>query len=175
MSLTRRRFCTLGAGLGSIGLAGCLDRSSDEPEVESDSEPDVEGWTWSGSIPVDTATQYHDSGCGCCVEYVEYLEVHGIDVTIEEVDDPAAVKTELSVPDELRSCHTTVFGDYLVEGHVPLEAVEALFEDGDDDSTLGIAIPGMPQHAPGMGPPADEQLQVYAFTADGDTAEHVTV
>ena len=173
MSLTRRRFCTLGVGLSSIGLAGCLDRSSDEAEAEADPGPDVEGWTWSGSIPVDTATQYHDSGCGCCVEYVEYLEAHGIDVTIEEVDDLAAVKTELSVPDELRSCHTTVVGDYLVEGHVPLEAVEALFDD--DDSALGIAIPGMPQHAPGMGPPADERLQVYAFTADGDTAEHVTV
>ncbi|WP_049920316.1 DUF411 domain-containing protein [Halobiforma nitratireducens] len=190
--VSRRRFVAAGTGtiLASVGLAGCLD--GDEP-TETDSTPtDPEGsasgtaqdqrqnqthWEWSGSLPLESAVQYHDPNCGCCGEYVSYLESHGIDVRVEYPDDLAATKTELGVPTDVRSCHTLVLGeeddaDYLVEGHVPLEAVETLLED--DPDVRGIAAPGMPRHSPGMGPRGDEPLQIYAFDEDGGE-EYTTV
>lgn len=173
MRVTRRRFCVAGVVLTSTGLGGCLGRFGDDSSDNAPSDPDSEEWTWSGSLPVDAAVQYHDPGCGCCVEYVEYLEAHGIDVRIEEVDDPAAVKSALSVPDEVRSCHTIELGEYLIEGHVPLEAIESLFAEEPD--VHGIAAPGMPQHSPGMGPRGEEPLQIYAFDDSGQTSTFLTV
>ena len=169
MPVTRRRFCAVGATLASIGVAGCLGGSGDEEPTE----PETDAWTWSGSLPVDAAVQYHDPSCGCCEEYVSYLETHGIDVEVSEVDDLGSVKTDLSVPDDVRSCHTTELGGYLIEGHVPLEAAEALFEN--DSDVLGIAAPGMPQNSPGMGPRGDEPLTIYAFEEDGESDEYLQV
>ena len=73
----------------------------------------------------------------------------------------------------MRSCHTVEFGDYVVEGHVPLEAIGALFET--DSSAHGVAIPGMPQHAPGMGQPSEEPLTTYAFGERGGASEFLDV
>lgn len=169
MPVTRRQFCAVGAAFTSVAIGGCLGDDGDETPAD----PETDGWAWSGSIPVDAAVQYHDPACGCCTEYVSYLEEHGIDVEVSEVDDLGSVKTDLSVPDDVRSCHTTELGDYLIEGHVPLEAVEALFEN--DSDVLGIAAPGMPRHSPGMGPRGDEPLAIYAFEEGGESYEYLQV
>lgn len=179
MCLTRRQLCVAGIVVGSVGVSGCLgndgrsDETDPDPGPGGDPDPEIDEWSWSGSLPVDSATQYHDADCDCCGEYVAYLETHGIDVDVELVNDLSATKTTLSIPDELRSCHTTALGDYLVEGHVPLEAIETLF--ADEPSILGIAIPGMPQHAPGMGEPGDDPLSVYAFDSTGAGSEYTRV
>ncbi|SFC55678.1 Uncharacterized conserved protein [Halobiforma haloterrestris] len=175
-SLTRRRLCSLGAAAALVGASGCIgggngngDSDDDEPGPVS-AAPVGDDWSWDGSVPVDEVVQHHDPSCGCCSRYAAYLEDNGFDVHVETTDELGAVKTDLSVPAEARSCHTVEFGDYLVEGHVPLQAIEALF--AAEPAVAGIAIPGMPRHAPGMGPPDDESLAVYAFEdAESDSGE----
>ncbi len=161
MESTRRRVLSIGGLAVSGGLAGCT----------TDDDTGTDDWAWDGTVPVDRVTQYHQPSCGCCREYVEYLEGNGLTVVIEEINDFdrfTRTKADLGVPAEVRSCHTVEVGEYLVEGHVPLGAIESLFEA--TPSVRGIAIPGMPQHAPGMGPPGDEPLPVYSFDRTGETA-----
>ena len=66
-------------------------------------------------------------------------------------DDPerATRRSDLGVPAEAASCHTAVVDGYVVEGHVPIEALERLLADRPD--ALGLALPGMPSDSPGMG------------------------
>ena len=164
MSITRRRLCASGITLAGVSLAGCLGLGGSS---------DFESWAWSGSIPVESVVQHHDPSCGCCGEYVDYLEANDIGVKVEETDDLESVKRELGVPAGAGSCHTIEVGAYVVEGHVPLEAVEELFENEPDVD--GLTAPGMPQHSPGMGPPGDEPLQIYAFDDSGAVSEFTAV
>ncbi len=175
MRPTRRQFC-LGSGALAVGMAGCLGGDDESvPETEDDvpdADTPIETWSWDGSLPVSSITQYHDPSCGCCEDYVAYLALHDFDVTVERTADLPEKKTELGVPDDIRSCHTLVVDEFLVEGHVPLEAIEQLFEE--ELSVAGIAIPGMPADSPGMGEPGDP-LQVYTFDDDGTVSEFTTV
>lgn len=169
MRWTRRG--ALAAGIGAIAgtIAGCTRLGDDEPARD-------DGWPWDGQIPVAAVTQHHDPACGCCSEYVDYLERNGFEVAVETADDVDALnatKVDLGIPESAWSCHTIEFGDYLVEGHVPLEAVEVLFDI--DASVRGISIPGMPLYAPGMGFPGPEPLTVYAFGQTGDVIEFVEI
>ncbi|MFC4438851.1 MULTISPECIES: DUF411 domain-containing protein [Natrialbaceae] len=168
MTISRRRLCSAGAALASVGIGGCLGGS----DAESGG-PNGNDWTWAGSLPVETVVQHHDPDCSCCSAYVEYLDDHEIDVRVEETGDMESVKRDLSVPEDAWSCHTVEFGDYLVEGHVPLEAVETLF--AEEPAVLGITAPGMPQHSPGMGPPGDDPLTIYTVAESGEISEFVDI
>lgn len=53
------------------------------------------------------------------------------------------------MPDAAASCHTAIVGDFVIEGHVPAEAIAALVEQRP--SVVGLALPGMPADSPGMG------------------------
>lgn len=87
-------------------------------------------------------------------------------------DDPqrADRRRELGIPDEAAGCHTALVGGYVVEGHVPIQAIEQLLTDRSD--LVGIAVPGMPGDSPGMG--GDEStwatLEVVGIDADGSMA-----
>ena len=59
-----------------------------------------------------------------------------------------SIKTKYSVPSALASCHTTIVNGYVVEGHVPVEAIERLLLE--QPKIIGIALPGMPTGSPGM-------------------------
>jgi hypothetical protein len=82
------------------------------------------------------------------------------------VDDIDAVKARLGVPDDARSCHTAQIGDYVLEGHVPTEAIERML--AERPAVTGISAPGMPGGAPGMAEPGREGgYDVVTFTAEG--------
>ena len=107
------------------------------------------------------ATVYKSPNCGCCVSHVAYLKRHGYDVEVKAVGDIDAVKEEHNIPYDKQSCHTTVVGDYFVEGHVPVEAITKLLEEKPDID--GIALPGMPVGSPGMGGLKSEEFVIYAL------------
>lgn len=71
--------------------------------------------------------------------------------TVEVTDDPerAVYRATLSIPDNAASCHTAVVDHYAIEGHVPAEAIRRLLTEGP--AAAGLALPGMPVDAPGMG------------------------
>jgi hypothetical protein len=102
---------------------------------------------WAAEAPRQ-AVVYKNKSCGCCAGWVEYLQQNGWQVAVHDVDDLDGLKDRLGVPDQARSCHTAKIGPYLVEGHVPVEAIDKLFRD--KLKVTGIASPGMPQGSPGM-------------------------
>jgi Predicted metal-binding protein len=117
--------------------------------------------------PAKTMDVWKSETCGCCADWISYMEGHGYTVTIHDVDDVDPVKDRLQVPAEARSCHTARIGALVVEGHVPVEAIErvlALAPEG----VAGIAAPGMPEGAPGMDV-TDEPFPVVTFGEGGVT------
>lgn len=93
---------------------------------------------------------FQDPNCGCCMGWVEHMRDAGFDVRVMPTTDMLTVKQKLGVPLELASCHTAVVegGWQLIEGHVPANAVNKMLADS---SVRGVAAPGMPLNAPGMG------------------------
>jgi hypothetical protein len=66
-------------------------------------------------------------------------------------DDPDrdAFRAANGISDAAASCHTAEVAGYLIEGHVPVEAITRLLADRPD--AVGLALPGMPADSPGMG------------------------
>jgi hypothetical protein len=86
--------------------------------------------------------------CGCCLKWAEAARTAGFDVSVAETNDIWAVKTKLGVPEEVASCHTSTAGGYVVEGHVPFDAVKKLLRT--KPKIRGIGLAGMPAGSPGM-------------------------
>lgn len=118
---------------------------------------------------------YRDPNCGCCHKWVERAQAAGFAVEVRQVPDIMAVKARLGVPQALASCHTSVVGGYLVEGHVPLTAVKKLLANRPKGIT-GIAVPGMPRGSPGMETPdgTKDAFEVIAFNRQGARGRFAT-
>ncbi|HYI42881.1 MAG TPA: DUF411 domain-containing protein [Sphingomicrobium sp.] len=118
---------------------------------------------------------YRDPGCGCCHKWVDHATAAGYPVSVVATREMQKVKATLQVPDDLMSCHTTTVAGYVVEGHVPLAAVDKLIST-KPAGVIGIAVPGMPAGSPGMeahGGHAGHapSFKVYAFKKDGAKSE----
>ena len=72
-----------------------------------------------------------------------------------------------SIP-ELQGCHTSFIGDYVVDGHVPVEAINKLL--AEHPASKGIALPGMPEGSPGMAGDKAGPFTIYAIGADGQSS-----
>ena len=76
------------------------------------------------------------------------MEENDYTVEVEDVQDLTAVKSQYQVPSQLQSCHTAIVDGYIIEGHVPVDAIERLLSERPD--ITGLAVPGMPVGSPGM-------------------------
>ncbi|MEE4377138.1 MAG: DUF411 domain-containing protein [Candidatus Competibacteraceae bacterium] len=111
-------------------------------------------------------TVYRSPTCGCCENYADYLEGKGFKVDLIETNDLDRIKAKYGIPSHFKSCHTTVMGDYVVEGHIPVEVVHKLLDE--KPAVAGIAMPGMPSGSPGMPGAKREKFRVYSFDAKGN-------
>jgi hypothetical protein len=109
------------------------------------------------------AKLYKNPNCGCCEEYAKYLGTKGYDVEVIATHDLAMIKEEHKVPPTLEGCHTTVIGQYVLEGHIPAESIDRLLKERP--LIKGLAIPGMPPGTPGMGGEKMGPIKVY-YLAD---------
>lgn len=117
---------------------------------------------------------YKDSSCGCCDIYGNYFKSKGnSNVEILNVGDLNSIKDKYKIPQELRTCHTVIVGDYFVEGHVPLEAIEKLLKE--KPAIAGIAMPGMPSGSPGMPGNKYGDFIIYAVSYDGTYQEFMRI
>ncbi len=107
-----------------------------------------------------TAEVYYSSSCGCCANYIGYLRDNGLNVKPVLTEDVDAIKNTMSIPVSMRSCHTVKIGDYFVEGHVPVKAMEKLVQEKPEIG--GIALPGMPSGSPGM-PGGKVPFDIYSI------------
>ncbi|MFT4603867.1 MAG: hypothetical protein ACI9W4_000584 [Rhodothermales bacterium] len=112
---------------------------------------------------------YKSPTCGCCEAWIDHMKEAGFDVEVHDLQDVASVKDEQGVYPQLRSCHTSLVGGYVLEGHVPAEQVARMLAERPD--IRGLAVPGMPIGSPGMEQGSSENYQDYdvvAFTNDGE-------
>lgn len=107
--------------------------------------------------------------CGCCGAWANYIRRAGFPVTIVNESDLAPIKSKAGVPDALQSCHTAFVDGYVVEGHVPVEAIEKMLSERP--LIRGIAVPEMPTGSPGMEVPLmkPEPFKVMAFVQGGSS------
>jgi hypothetical protein len=94
------------------------------------------------------ATLYKNPQCGCCEGYADYLRANGFDVTVKPTHDLPLLHGQYGVPEPLVGCHTTLVDGYVVEGHVPINAVLRMLKERPH--IKGISLPGMPAGSPGM-------------------------
>ena len=111
-----------------------------------------------------SATLYQGPNCACCNEYHEWLSDRGVTVEAEVRDDIRDVKSEFGIDEDLWACHTVVYDEYIVEGHMPLDGLLELAEV--EPEVDGIALPGMPIGTPGMEGRKTEDYTVYQFSDD---------
>jgi hypothetical protein len=97
-------------------------------------------------------------GCAC--------EGGRLRVEVAELADVMPLKARLGVPEALMSCHTAEIGGYVVEGHVPAEAIKRLL--AERPQAKGIAVAGMPIGSPGMEIPGQpsQPYEVILFSTD---------
>ena len=116
-------------------------------------------------------TVFKSPTCGCCGDYINYLKKEGFDVKVENVNNMLSVKEKYQVPTELESCHTSVAGNYFIEGHVPVEVIKKLLTE--KPALDGIALPGMPSGSPGMSGPKTGEFKIYGISK-GEITEFTT-
>jgi hypothetical protein len=111
------------------------------------------------------ATLYKNPQCACCEGYAEYLEKNGFQVDVKPSNDLAEISRSAGVPEELEGCHTMFFGNYVVDGHVPVEIIRRLL--AEKPQIAGITLPGMPSGSPGMVGTKSETWTIWSVTKDG--------
>jgi hypothetical protein len=111
-------------------------------------------------------TVYKSPTCGCCKKYVDYLRENGFAVTAIDQNDMDSVKKRYGVT-RVASCHTALVNGYVVEGHVPVSAINKLLKE--KPAIVGISAPGMPMNSPGMGEMKKGTLTVYRIPKAGET------
>lgn len=121
----------------AAGISACSQEK--QPNTQSEQSPDAE------AINV---TMYKNPDCQCCSKWAAYMEENGFSVTQKPTDTLSTVKEQQGVPDQLGACHTALIDGYVVEGHVPVEAINKLLQERNE--AKGIAVPGMPAESPGM-------------------------
>lgn len=108
---------------------------------------------------------HRDANCGCCKDWVKYLQANGFEVRDHVEPNMSVIKQKLGVAPRLSSCHTGVIDGKFIEGHVPVAQIHELQQRTD---LRGVAVPGMPAGSPGMdyGQPS-QAYRVIGLTADG--------
>lgn len=157
MDFTRRTLLTGIGGLATTSLAGCLNTTNQEiPTMLSLSM---------------TPQLYQSPGCSCCKDYATYFNKRAdSDIEVKEISAQKLneMKTNHNIGDAEASCHTIRIEGYVVEGHVPVPAIEKLLEK-EPENIIGLTVPGMPAESPGMG--GMEAVPVTAIYKDGETEQ----
>jgi hypothetical protein len=147
--MNRRRFFKSAAALAALSALPAL------PALAEPGGPEVH--------------VFKSPSCGCCGSWVEHMRAAGFTVKLTEVDDTAAARKRLGLPDRYGSCHTATVGGYVLEGHVPAAEVKRLL--ASKPKAIGLAVPGMPPSAPGMDVPGrKDPYEVLLVEASGKSS-----
>lgn len=126
-------------------------------------------WPIMNSVAGPEIVIYKSPTCGCCTKWASYLKDNGFNVTQIKTQNLNTVKQNQRIPPNLSSCHTAIVDGYIVEGHVPVNAIRRMLKE--KPSIKGITVPGMPIGSPGMEQGTTKQpYDVLAIHADGSTA-----
>jgi hypothetical protein len=145
--ISRRRLLLATLALGVPGVSGVALAAAKKTQIE----------VWKSPY------------CGCCKDWVAYLEREGFAVKVNEVGDLDGARRQLGMPEHYASCHTARVAGYLLEGHVPAPDIRRLLAEAP--KAIGLAVPGMSVGSPGMDGPAyggrRDPYQVLLVQRDG--------
>jgi len=111
------------------------------------------------SEAADQIITYRDSGCSCCEGWVAATRRAGYDVELRNIGHEERLKRfGLS---EMSSCHTSLVGGYVIEGHIPPVVIGRLLRERP--RIRGVAMPGMPIGMPGMDGPRNGPVDVLTL------------
>jgi len=117
----------------------------------------------------DEIIVYKNPSCGCCTKWVEHMEENGFKLVEKPVDNLDEIKDSLGVPKDKRSCHTSVMGKYVFEGHIPAQSIKKFLKKAGN--LKGLVVPDMPMGSPGMDHGGHkEKFTVFSFDKDGATS-----
>src|SRR3954452_3744776 len=111
------------------------------------------------------ALLYKNPQCSCCEGYAAYLRQNGFQVEVKPTNDLAEISSKAGVPADLEGCHTMFIEGYVVDGHVPVDAILKLL--AEKPAIAGITLPGMPMGSPGMAGTKTEPFTIYAISKKG--------
>lgn len=114
-------------------------------------------------------TVFKTPWCGCCQVWTEAMEKEGYKVTVRHVEDLTNIRKQAGVSEEIAGCHTALVDGYVLEGHVPLQAIRKLMSKRP--KIRGLSVPGMPQGSLGMGYDPKAHYDVLAIHHDGSGFE----
>lgn len=111
-------------------------------------------------------TFYRTPTCGCCAGHAAALKEAGATIIMNDLNEVELqeIKEQNNIPFNKQSCHTAIIDEYVVEGHVPIDAIYKLITEKPD--TRGITLPGMPIGTPGM--PGVQTESFIVETLEGD-------
>ena len=116
-----------------------------------------------------TITVWKSASCGCCQQWVDYLQDEGFEVIAHNVEDVVSIKQKLGITNPaIYSCHTAKVGGYIIEGHVPASDIRRLLNERP--KLMGLAAPGMPQMSPGMLSIEPKGCDVLQFNTKQETS-----
>lgn len=79
-----------------------------------------------------------------------------------------ATHAKHGVPSHLRQCHIALVGDYVLEGHVPVESIRRLMKG--KPPVMGLVVLGMPAGSPGMESPNGRPYEILTLERSGHTS-----
>src|SRR5829696_7462845 len=123
----------------------------------------------SAAQPLPKIVVTKDPSCGGCSGWIDHLRASGFKAEVIESPEVNRLKVRLGVPQDLASCHTAEIGGYVIEGHVPAQAIKRLL--AERPSAKGLAVPGMPVTASpfALGLSARRRLMACAGTCPSIT------
>jgi hypothetical protein len=124
------------------------------------------------AAPVPVAL-YKSPECGCCDGYADYLRQHGFAVTVTATPELSDISRKAGIPSELQGCHTAFVGGYVVDGHVPVEAINKML--AERAPIKGITLPGMPEGSPGMAGTKTVLFTIYQIGKNGTSKAFMTL
>lgn len=159
----------------SFAVSSCQDKDPSDGPADTVAPATTSTFTVPSVVPAfrtDLAGIGVDShkvvGCMCCHRWAAYLRDHGAEVWVKPDPELTDYKRDVGVPSAASSCHTALIEGYVVEGHVPVEAILKMLNERPE--AIGIATPGMPPDSPGMG--GDESTwittEVFLIGMDGE-------
>lgn len=126
-----------------------------------------------GASPLPEVQVFKSPSCGCCGVWVTHMKAAGFSVRVAEVNNAGVERKRLGMPERYGSCHTATVNGYVLEGHVPAAEVKRLL--AAKPKAIGLAVPGMPQSAPGMDVPGQhDPYQVLLVGANGQSSVFAT-
>lgn len=121
---------------------------------------------------------YKGRKCSCCTKWVTILRDQGV-VTqshSESHSELSRIKDKFSVPQNMRSCHTSVSTkNYVFEGHIPAKFIQQFIKNPPENS-FGLAVPAMPTGSPGMEfGDMFQPYKIFQLNSDGSVSIYAEV